>query len=438
MKKRFSYDIIKALNGANKYDKNCPTKKPKRVLYCIRRAKKEAFHMEEMNFENAYGAAIELFVRKCFSKYLLNYDAYFEEDERLTLEPMPEPDYEDLDNYDPGNDFRYLEKVAKILGADIESIISFDADAISKYYDKYAYFKLYPEALEVYNQQWSKASGENPKNLNDIKREIKDITKEYDSYFPGTYHEGADIERPMISTRIFASFSKSKELWESYFDMVETVQRYFSTVVFEDKVLDDIEIKEYNFLVTVLHIKDAFLNQPLYYSVLESLSNLYRSEGYKEFYSFAKIDLGLFTEVELHPWCFEETAGNREIIQKYVNIHPIIGGKHTKDYLLQYVMEVKNLHCVFSWSDAQYIDWDEENPTIKERTEIYLPKAQHQIKKYETTYDSISKFVAPPQKGGITMPDRELPYQHYLSPHHQMASWLEKIEKRRQALRGEI
>lgn len=394
--------------------------------------------MEEKNVERVYGAAIELFLRRCFSKYLLNYDAYFEEDEKITFEPMPEPDFDDLDNYDPGNDVQYLEKAAEILGTDFESIISFDADAIFKYYDKYVYFKLFPEALEAYNQQWEKASEENPRNLNDIKREIIDITKKYDSYFPGTYHKGADIEKPIISTRIFASFSKSKELWESYIDMVETAQKYFSKVVFEDKILDDIEIKEYNFLVTVLHIRDAFLNKPLYYSTLECLCNLYRSEGYSEFYSYAKIDLGLFTEVEIHPWCFVETACDRDIIQKYVNIHPVIGGKHTKDYLLQYVMEVKNLHCVFSWSDAQYIDWDEENSTIKERTDIYLPKSQHQIEKFAKTYDSISKIVAPPIQGGITMPNRERPYQYYLSRRNQMASWIKEVEKRQQALRGEI
>lgn len=391
-----------------------------------------------MNFENVYAATIELFLRKCFSKYLLNYDAYFEKDERLTFEPMPKPDWNDLDNYDPGNDFRYLEKASEILGTDIESIISFDADAISKYYDKYVYFKLYPEAVEAYNQQWAKSTDENPRNLNDIKKEILDITKKYDSYFPGIYHEDADIERPIISTRIFASFSKSKELWESYIEMVETAQRYFSKVVFEDNILDDTEIKEYNFLVTVLHIMDPFIRQPLYYSALERLCELYRSEGHKEFYSFAKIELGLFTTTEIHPWCFEETACNREIIQKYVNIHPVIGGKYAKDYLLQYVMEVKNLHCIFSWSDAQYIDWDEENPTIKERTDIYLPKSRHQIEKFSKTYDSISVMVSPPQKGGILMPSRELPYQHYLLPHHQTMSFFEKIEKRRQALRGEI
>ena len=394
--------------------------------------------MDEMNFENVYAATMELFLRKCFSKYSLNYDAYFDEDERLAFESMPEPDWNDLDNYDPGNDYKYLEKAAEIIGTDIKSIISLNFDVLSKYYDKYSYFEFYPKALEAYNQQWVQSCDDNPRNLDDIKREIKDITKKYDSYFPGTYHEDAEIEKPVISTRIFASFSKAEELWQSYIDMVETAQEFFSKVVFEGTVLDDNEIKEYNFLVTVLHIRDAFLKKPLYYSSLVRLLDIYRDEGYQEFYSFAKIDLGLFTEVELHPWCFEETAGNREIIQKYVNIHPVIGGKHTKDYLLQYVMEVKNLHCVFSWSDAQYIDWEEDNPTIKERTDIYLPKPQHQIEKFAKTYDSISKIVAPPLQGGITMPERELPYQHYLSPHHQMANWIKKIEKRQQALRGEI
>ena len=201
-------------------------------------------------------------------------------------------------------------------------------------------------------------------------------------------------------------------------EMVERVQELFYKVLSSNKLSKE-EINEYNILVSALNVTECIMgpSKMLHYSLLEKLIKVYQKEGYKDFYSFARINQGLFSEINIHPWCFIETATDKDIIQKYADIHPIINGILTKEYLRKYVMKVKHFYCSFEWSDAHFIDLeydDVENETrLKEHTEIYLPKEESELLNYTEAYERLSSFASPSNMGGITMPERELPYQHY-------------------------
>ncbi len=387
------------------------------------------------NCDNIYDF-YEYFVRIIFEKYNINYSFFFDDTEEESF--VTENDFGEFANCRLSSDPHYISKAAEILGTTYEAIIELDTDQIYKYYDKYPYFKLLPLAMEAYNREW-KLQHDNDIDMSEITSRLIDTAKRFDDFIPGTFHPNAKIERLSITTHVIADFDQAKELWTSYLEMVDNAQKLFFKILHDEPISKD-EIMEYNFLVSVLNIHDAVLpNCFLHYSSLVKLRPVYLEYGYTEFYSFAKIKMGPFSNFAIRPWDFTATASDKDIIQRYINIHPVCNGDLTKEYIRKKVMEVKNYHCCFQWSDAMPLDpYDKDMKEIKETTELYLPKEPNVTTRYAKSCEKLSALISPSNQGGISMPKRELPYQHYYPRMHQMPTWIKQCDKHRMALRGEL
>lgn len=371
--------------------------------------------MNITNINNDYMNLIKSFVRNWCDRYCINYDSCLGKAEEL-LDVVEIKTI--LGTRVVEGNREYIERAAEVLGTTVEAIVKLDSNKLNTYYEKYAYFRLYPEALKEYNEQFEKQNKDYPLDAKDITKKIVAYSKQYEGFMPGIYHKDATITKLMIEGHIITSFSEAKELWKSYIEMVERVQELFYKALLSNKLTKE-EINEYNLLVSALNVTECIMepSKMLHYSLLEKLIKVYQEEEYKEFYSFARINLGLFSEEKIYPWCFKETISDKNIIQKYINIHPVINGILAKEYLRKYAMKAKCFYCSFEWSDAPGIKTGYEdvigNLDIRERTEIYLPKEESEISNYADECELLRKFASPPNMGGITMPERELPYQHY-------------------------
>ena len=399
---------------------------------------------------------IEEFIRECFNIYKLSYRFYFnyfDDEDVIHEQPLV---------VDGVLQMPLVERAARILGLGTEDLVNMDEDAAFKRYFQYAYLK---ERRSIEHAYWrSFHDGEAFDSMylqevlfnrpviprsptrydyDDVKQRMVVLLKEMDKSAPGTFHEGASMEHLSIYTENFAHYRQIGAAVESYLAMIDRVKELFFKAW--DNDLSEDEMREYNFLVSVLGIRDScYLREPLHYDLLKLFIPVYKNEGYKEFYSYTSIEPNCLFE----PWKCAEFVQDRALVERFLTAYP-----RAKGPMRRFALAVSKFNCCFIWSDANEVPvgWSDEDiadlkglgvkendlrdnelfegeEPSREVTQILVPKTQAELDGDGELAEQLKMMAGPAGLGGIGLPKLEV-------SEHLDATTLPRLQARIIALR---
>ena len=367
---------------------------------------------------------IKDYIKSCFSIYGLNLAEYFYWDfEDTNFEEIPWIN-EDGDLL-PG----LLPFACEILGFSEEEIAGCNEKAMFKWQHKYPYFQHLTPFSVAYKRTYFQGEEFDALRTLGLLFEVnmdkyypsrfdsKDITKrliqqlkDLDTSFPGTYHKGAHITDLTISTRNFCQYPDISEMTNSFITMVDNAISLFLKAVKEG--LGTEEIKEYNFLVSVLGIRDRFYTRGyLYYDGLIKARELYSSLDEESFRDIIIFKKGL----KFKPWQASEFVNDKDLVSRYLIAMP-----EAKAEMREFAVGVSQFECFFTWSDASPIQFSPEEEEeldavdellgeepipleerAKEHTTVYVPKNKEELSGDEITAKTLIDYCRPVKLGGL-------------------------------------
>ena len=111
--------------------------------------------------------------------------------------------------------------------------------------------------------------------------------------------------------------------------------------------LEEVEINEYNFIVSLLRIRDAYYHSGyIYYSNICRCREVYKQEARPRFQDYVRVD----NYRSFKPWICTGFIENRNLVEEYLDIMPEAKGLMRED-----AMSISNFCCTFTWSDAHPI-----------------------------------------------------------------------------------
>ena len=345
------------------------------------------------------------YVKKTLELYDLNYTAYFH-------------DYDDNNQcvsapiFGKNSIESKIDELVELLGLTKEEILNLDKEANHKWYNKYCFFTLYKRFEASYARTFygpafaeeyllSRIFGEDAikisekYNENNIKERTISLLKEINTVLPGSYHEGAKMNNFKWDTNQFCSFPHVHEMIDSLLEMINRAKELFFKA--KEISLNDEEINEYNFLVTVLGIHDIASNHFLYYKNVVALREVYKEEGCTDFYDFVK-----YARLKnLAPWRSREFALDKEKVQKFFNEYPQCFAD-----MQRFAKTISRISCFFVWSDAPFTQDNEEIAELRdepyqEPTVIYVDKTDDELGNDKKYAEKLLELVGPLQYGGI-------------------------------------
>lgn len=366
---------------------------------------------------------IEVFVQTCFNEFCLEFADYFSyTDSKGKLQIVQLVTKGKL-NEDA------VQFASRILGFSVEDILKCNYEALSQRRDAYPYFEHYKGLDKAYEQNMlgfryaeyklreAIAGHSLPMpvrcDLLGIKNRLVEQLRMLEGHAPGTYHKEADITDLKVSFQKICHYEKIGDFLEAYLQMVERARELFFKAIATDLCED--EIHEYNFLVTVLGIRDFVCTDSgnLYYDNLIRCREIYREENLPNFYDYIR----LYPDRYIHPWRCAEFTEDKELIQRYIAYNP-----YHKFVMRDFAMSVLNYKCDFVWSDAKLIPlYDDEllskenyeiligepapeSSRVPERTEIYVPKTKEELDDNEVFAQRLLVLSGPEKMGGLIFP----------------------------------
>jgi len=365
---------------------------------------------------------IQDYVKDYCKTYSINYDYYFS----YYNEELDGGKYVDFE-IDGKVNMKLIEYASMVLGLSTSDIIEQNEDAFMHWYDKFSFFKYkskydyefiksyygkgYDEArmLEViFEQPVAKPKKYNYKS---VFERMKELLKEIDKYIPGTYHDNASIQKLTISTDNLFHYKNMKQMMKGYFELIDRFEYLFFKGIKED--LQNEEINEYNFLVSVLHVRDSAIRTTgIYYYLLKALRDEYSKEGFTDLLAYVSFNHNSTFE----PWRCCEFLLNKDLVQKFSDYHPFF-----KSRLKEFSKDILQFHCFFTWSDAKPIQHEDDEYMIgtpyyipldqraKEPTSIYVPKSKEEMNGDDEFVSLLQKLAGPPSLGGIVKREVSIP-----------------------------
>lgn len=388
---------------------------------------------------------ITQYVKRFCKKYSLSYsDFFYEYDEFDMRQAAPVFGKESIESK--------LPVISEYFGLTDEEILTTSEEGLDKWYKKYSFFYHLPKFTAAYkmsrlgndedvamahllNAIWGEHSCKYPTRYNksDIKERVVAKLKELDTIMPGTYHDNAEMLDFTVETENFCSYPQIGEMIYSLLQMIYRAKELFFKA--KDRDLTENETFEYNFLVSVLGIKDVASNKYLYYRNVVALRNVYIEEGYKDFYSYVR----LMNYKELNPWRAKEFLDDKSLMQAYLN-------EYAEEYWTwkEQSKKIAKFVCSFVWSDAPIMrepDFgisipeldDDSNDGIPEMTTIYLDKTNEEMRSDKELAEKLLACFGCKSNGGLSILPRELPFQHYYSKRYEKTK--ERIIKHVDALK---
>ena len=358
---------------------------------------------------------IEEYIKECFDTNSINIQEFFSnicDGETYDICWTDEKGKIDMDvvNY-----------ASELLGISVEDILTRNDDARGKWGRKYpyvwhkrsfdhAYKKTFYgkgyDAMRMYEAIFdTKLDAPYPTRYNypDVIDRLIDQLKEIDKSLPGTFHPDAELTNMVIDTDNFCEFGDIKETTLSFIDMLTNAKALFLKAVHQGLTQD--EIMEYNFLTTVLGIRDRYyVRGYLRYNELMIARELYseiNEDNFDEYVVFRKADL-------FKPWCCVGFIKNRELVEKYLKVFP-----RAKGLMRQFADSVSQFYCSFVWSDAQPEELDEidlmygitevDENAPKQRTYLYVPKTKEELNGADEISATLRSYCRPAKLGGIAI-----------------------------------
>lgn len=390
---------------------------------------------------------ITRYVKTFCKKYSLSYSDFFYEYDELDM-PQAAPVFgkESIESK--------LPVISEYFGLTDEEILTTSEEGLNKWYKKYSFFYHLPRFIAAYQMSYlgddeevAKARlinaifGENSckyparYHTEDIQKRLIEKLKELDTVLPGTYHENAEMREFDVDTEQFCSYPQIGEMIYSLLQMIYRAKELFFKA--KDRDLAENEVLEYNFLVSVLGIKDAVSNKYLYYKNVVALRTVYKEEGYKDFYSYVR----LMNYKDLYPWRAKEFLDDKALMQAYLN-------EYAEEYWKwkEESKKIAKIVCSFVWSDetsvVKELDFGIKIPELDnypdedvlERTTVYLDKTTEEIRSDKEAQEKLLACFGCKGIGGLSIPQRELPFQHYYIAKYDKT--LERMQKHATALKG--
>lgn len=327
-----------------------------------------------------------------------------------------------------------LTRISFFLGLTEHEIETTDKKAALRYWNKYPFFPLHNEFMR--KRIWyAKYKSDKPSaeqllysaifdkdiplerqyNYKDIKQRFISELQEAAAFDEDYYPPNSRLHILNLETAEFFSFPKCEEMIRSYIDLIKRVQDLFFKAINND--LTSSEVNEYNFLVSYFDIHDICMPRKyLFYHNVVKWRDIFLKEGYKEFWSYAKIGNPLSLEA---PWRCVEFFDNIELVQEFVNIFPA-----SKKEMREFAALAQNYLFTFQWEETKtqeqlddefveaylagkdYDPGESRGPILR----IYIEKEQDKLEKYSDALKAILKAASPPSKGGMKLPTREYSY----------------------------
>lgn len=376
------------------------------------------------------------YIRDYFDRYELNdYDFFVssEVDEygRSEIIDIPLFPFDEMDT-------ETLSRISLYAGLSTEEILNCDEKAATRYLQKYPFvhlFKAYKKRCEWYSHYKTKFPTVEELLMNaiftenlgypvemrydyaDIKARLIEKLKEIDAVMPGIYHEEAEITELMLRTDMFLSFPDCGKMLRSFIDMVNRLKELFFKALQAE--LSEDEINEFNFLGSMLYASDVTARSlAMNYDILRKCRKVYIEENLTDFFSYVKIH-GF---IESEPWRCKEFFDDSALVDEFINIFP-----QAKRMMREFAMRVSKFECIFVWSDAKPVMYSPEEEAeldeiddmmgykhlpyeqrAKEQTRIYIEKTSEEMFGWEEYVKRVEDAAAPPAKGGLTLPKREV------------------------------
>lgn len=346
----------------------------------------------------------------CLTAFFCDYD---ENDEIL-----PAPIFED----DIVTDER-IEYLSILIGLSPKEIKETDIEAAQRIYKRYPFFRflrLFEEKKNILSTYkinndtslietrlllaiFGSDNMQRKYNENNILERLKRQLKEYDKHIPGTFHPEGDITQFRHFEETFFDFPQYDAMMKSFFEMYERMSELFFKS-WKTELSQD-EINEYNLFVSYFRATESATTRSAYYDTLCLHRDLYVSEGYKQLPSYIKINR-IATDFE--PWKCKQFASSKEYAQKYQDIYLTTKGK-----IEDFCMHIKYIYCAFKWSDAPYIEDDDDYTPDKYRkyqewTHIYIPKTVEELGDDAQSALLLKKLASPTSKGGLEAKEPEV------------------------------
>lgn len=371
---------------------------------------------------------IDAFVHQSFALYGLDFKQFFsdlvdedEDDKGIPtgghLEELPLIVGDQID-------MKLLAQAAKTLGVGIDAFLNLDKDAVRCWYKHYPYFGLKGKFEAA--RQHSLNFGSSPEEMvidaifsknyrlenhrrykGGIKRRLTELLKSYNSVMPGCYHEGSEMLRLTIETNNFTHFEQIADLVESYLSMTARARELFYRLW--DTELSEYEAREYNFLVSVLGMRDVGYTStvPIYYEMARKFVPIYKQEGYTDYSSYI---MYRGTDFPAFYTC-KEFYDYPELVERLVQEFPAM-----KSEIGKMAVQAKNFICSFVWSDepeppieAAYDEYlvgvlhsfGNDAPSWYHR--VYVPKTEDELYGDEKYITICERLSAPASQGGIKL-----------------------------------
>lgn len=241
----------------------------------------------------------------------------------------------------------------------------------------------------------------------DILERLNTQLKEFDKMIPGTFHSEGKITQFHHEEAEFIDFPQYSAMMKSFFEIYDRMSELFFKAWKTDLSSD--EINEYNLFVSYFKATECASRKMLYYDTLCEHRDLYISEGYTQLESYMKINR--FT-TDFEPWKCKQFAEYREYAQRYQDIYPV-----TIQRINDFCMHIKNILCVFKWSDAPFVE-DEDDifapeefkiGKYQEWTRVYIPKNANELGNDEQNALQLRQLACPASKGGLSRKKFEIP-----------------------------
>jgi len=365
---------------------------------------------------------ISKFVQKLFAEFSMDYDDFFgysrsEEDEFHIIPLVKNGKIQPL----------VLQKVEDVLGVNQERILEMDESIFDEKYEKFPFlchispFKI-AQQMSFHDERMFKEwrlleaiFGDSyiPKhptkyNYKDVFQRLQSQLIEYDKFFPGIYHKNASMKDIYISTQTFCKYEQIRTMTETYISAYHMADQLFSKAW--NGELGESEIQDYNFIVSMLGIRDKFLSRYLHYDWLKAILPHYKEEGPCSLaYHTTFLSYRTFT-----PWVCSDFLQNTDLAQELVNINP-----SAKQMMREHAMRVSKFECRFTWSDTpDEKDEEEEHiicispkPAYEEEpisptsTTIYVEKTAEELNGDKEWAEQLLKLSGAEPLGGLKVPN---------------------------------
>ena len=367
---------------------------------------------------------IEEFIKECFADFGLNLAEYFFYD-------FDDGEWTEMQWADESGKLhpKIVPFAGEILGISEKDIYNCNEEAILTWLKKYPYFQYLNPFAAAYERTYFNGNAYDKRRLyevlfdekietpcptrfdyRDIKNRLINQLKDLNESIPGTYHERAQITKLQISTDNFCHFSEITEMVNSFISMIEKAISLFLKAVKED--LNDEEIHEYNFLVSVLGLRDRYFAKGyLYYSGLIKARELYAPLNEDNFRNSIIFKRGM----NFKPWRCAEFIDDKELVKRYLTAMP-----EAKGPMREFAISATQFECLFIRSDAQPIQFSpeeeaemaytdemlgEEPIPLEERAKepiiMYVPKTDEELAGDDAAAKKLVSYCRPLRLGGL-------------------------------------